>query len=177
MGKLTRTAGHMLGAGALMLAAAGVLVMAGAGVASARPALTGACQQIFTTVTSLTATLAKDPSTLKNEVATVAPQLTQAATTGSSAVKSAVGAFVADLQASAAAGHLNLSKLNADADAIVAACSQTTAPSGAPATGGGSTAGLQDPALFGLGGAIVLAGIGVLGLARRNRPRASPGHG
>jgi hypothetical protein len=40
-------------------------------------------------------------------------------------------------------------------------------PAGAPATGGGGTAGLQDGMLFGLGGAAMLAGIG--GLAYRRR--------
>jgi hypothetical protein len=40
-------------------------------------------------------------------------------------------------------------------------------PAGAPATGGGGTAGLQDGALFGLGGAAILAGAGFLVYRRR----------
>jgi hypothetical protein len=40
-------------------------------------------------------------------------------------------------------------------------------PAGAPATGGGGTAGLQDGMLFGLGGAAMLAGIGSLAYRRR----------
>jgi hypothetical protein len=40
-------------------------------------------------------------------------------------------------------------------------------PDGAPATGGGGTAGLQDGLLFGIGGAAVLAGIGALAYRRR----------
>jgi hypothetical protein len=178
MGKLTRTAGRVVGAGLLVLAAAGVLVLAGAGTANARPVTTNACQKLYTAAASLTVTITKAPSTLKNEVAIVAPQLTQAASTGSAAVKSAVSILVADLQASAASGHLNYSKLNADAAAVSAACAaQGTSPSGAPATGGGSTAGVRDPALFGVGGAAVLAGLAALGLARRSRPQSSPGRG
>jgi hypothetical protein len=46
---------------------------------------------------------------------------------------------------------------------------------GAPETGGGGTAGLQDGLLFGIGGAAVLAGLGSLvlrrRLARKHRPR------
>jgi hypothetical protein len=47
--------------------------------------------------------------------------------------------------------------------------SQTASPVpvGAPATGGGGTAGLQDPLLFGLGGAAILVGAGSIGYRRR----------
>ena len=44
---------------------------------------------------------------------------------------------------------------------------KTCPPSGAPATGGGSTAGVADPALFGAGGAAVVAGAGMLVFTRR----------
>jgi hypothetical protein len=45
-------------------------------------------------------------------------------------------------------------------------------PVGAPQTGGGGTAGLQDVSLFGIGGAAILAGIGSLAYRRRlNRRR------
>jgi hypothetical protein len=40
-------------------------------------------------------------------------------------------------------------------------------PVGAPQTGGGGTAGLQDAALFGVGGAAILAGFGSLAYRRR----------
>ena len=40
-------------------------------------------------------------------------------------------------------------------------------PSGAPATGGGGTAGFQDPLLAGLGGAALLAGAGSLAYRRK----------
>lgn len=43
----------------------------------------------------------------------------------------------------------------------------TRVPTGAPATGGGGTAGLQDGMLFGLGGAAMLAGLGSLAYRRR----------
>ncbi len=178
MGKLMRSAGRMLGAGVLVLAGAGILVLAGAGSANARPTSTNACDQIFATFDSFNATLTKHPGSW-GPVATAATEFTQDASTSSPAVKSAVSTFVADLRADVAARRvLSRPKLVADGDAIVAVCStQAAQPSGAPATGGGSTAVVQDPALFGVGGATVLAGLGVLGLARRNRPRRSPGHG
>jgi hypothetical protein len=179
MGKLTRSAGRVLGAGVLALAGAGVLVLAGAGTANARPASTStsadACDNIFSTFDSLNAMLTKHPGAW-GPVATAATEFTQDASTGSPAVKSTVSTLVTDLRADVAARRvLDRPKLLADGNAIVAACSAQ--PSGAPATGGGSTAGLQDPALFGAGGAAVLAGLGVLGLARRNRPRGSPDPG
>jgi hypothetical protein len=179
MGKLTRSAGRLLGAGALMLAGVGVLVLSGAGIANAQPASTSttACDKIFATFTSVDTLLSKHPGTLKSDVAIATTEFTQAASTASPAVKGDVDTFLSDLQADAASGHINRPKLVADGDAIIAACA--AAPSGAPATGGGSTAGVQDPVLFGVGGTGVLAGLGVvgLGLARRNRPQRSPGHG
>jgi hypothetical protein len=98
---------------------------------------------------------------------------------GSPAVKSAVSIFVADLRVDIAARHVSdRPKLLADANAIVVACyARATAPRGAPATGGGSAAGVQDAALFGVGGTAVLAGLGVLGLAWRRRPPTGEGHG
>jgi hypothetical protein len=178
MGKLTRSAGRVLGAGVLVLAAAGVLVSAGARIANAQPARTStianACDEIFAAF----ANLAKLHDGLKRDVAISVAQFTQAASTASPTVKSEVNTLIADLKADAASGQINRPQIVADGDAIDAACAaQATSPSGAPATGGGSTAGVQDAALFGVGGAAVLAGICVLGLARRNRPRDSPGHG
>jgi hypothetical protein len=50
-------------------------------------------------------------------------------------------------------------------------------PVGAPQTGGGGTAGLQDVTLFGFGGAAILAGLSSLAyrrrLARKRRAEAS----
>ncbi|HEY4465665.1 MAG TPA: LPXTG cell wall anchor domain-containing protein [Streptosporangiaceae bacterium] len=40
-------------------------------------------------------------------------------------------------------------------------------PTGAPAAGGGGTAGMQDGLLFGLGGAALLAGAGSIAYRRR----------
>jgi hypothetical protein len=179
MGKLMRTAGHLLGAGVLVLAGSGVLlVLAGSGVANARPASTNACDTLISTLKSLDAIHPGTADNLKKDAPLVASKLTQAASTGSPALKSAVSTYVADWEAGAAAGHLDTSKISADDDAIAAACAAELAlPSGAPATGGGSAAGVRDPALFGVGGAAVLVGLGVLGLARRNRPRGSLGQG
>ena len=46
--------------------------------------------------------------------------------------------------------------------------SASPVPVGAPSTGGGGTAGVQDILLFGLGGAALLAGAGSLAYRRRN---------
>jgi hypothetical protein len=178
MGKLMRTAGRVLGAGVLVLAGTGVLVLAGTGIAMARPASTSACDKFLSAVKSLAAIHPGAPGNLKKDAPLVASRLTQAASTGSPALKSAVSTYIADWEAGAAAGHLDNAKQAADSNAIVAACAALAAtPSGAPATGGGSAAGVQDPVLFGVGGAAVLAGFGVLGLARRNRPRTGADHG
>ena len=48
----------------------------------------------------------------------------------------------------------------------------TQFPVGAPQTGGGGTAGLQDVTLFGIGGAAILAGIASLAYRRRLSPQA-----
>jgi hypothetical protein len=48
-------------------------------------------------------------------------------------------------------------------------------PEGAPETGGGGTAGLQDGMLFGIGGASVLAGLGFLAMRRRLARKFAPG--
>ncbi len=45
--------------------------------------------------------------------------------------------------------------------------SPSPVPVGAPSTGGGGTAGVQDILLFGLGGAALLAGAGSLAYRRR----------
>jgi len=178
MPKLMRTAGRVLGAGILVLAAAGVLLLAETGIANARPASTSACNTLYSTLRGIDALHPGYASNLKKDAPLVASRMTQAVSTGSPALKSAVSTYVADWEAGAAAGHLDKAKLRADGYAIVAACAAPAAtPSGAPATGGGSSAGVRDPALFGVGGAAVLAGIGALGLARRNRPRGSPGQG
>lgn len=175
MGKPMERAGRVLGAGALALAGAGILLLSGGGVAHAQPAVsTTACQKIESSMSSFDTTLSTDGhlshATLKTMTDNFGGQLTQDASTGSSALKSAVATLVTDLEAGVAAGNLDSAKLNAEDNAVIAAC----APKGDPATGGGSTAGIQDPVLFGAGGAAVLAGIVVLCLALRNRLRAGP---
>jgi hypothetical protein len=174
MGKLTQSACRVLGTGVLVLAGAWFLLLSGAGIANAQPASASAsaCDNIFTVFTQYNAM----PSTsLKNTVAFFTAGLTKAEVGASPAVMSTVAAMLADLRADEATGKINRPKLVADGDAINAACAAE--PAGAPATGGGSTAGVQYPALFGVGGAVLLAGIGVAGLALRRRPQHSPGQG
>jgi hypothetical protein len=167
----------MLATGVLVLAGTGTLMLAETGTASAQPAISGACQNVLKAFQSLDATLEAKHSTVKADVALIASKLTKAAATGSPALKTDVQTLITDLNAGADAGSFDSAKLNADDDAIVAACAASDTPAGAPQTGGGSTAGLQDPALFGLGGAAVLAGVVVLCLALRRRLRTRVGHG
>ena len=176
MGKLAQSACRVLGTGVLVLAGAWFLLLSGAGIASAQPASASAsadaCDNIFTVFDQFNAM----PSTsLKNTVAFLTTGFTKAEAGASPAVMSTVATMIADLKADEAAGKVNRPKLVADGDAIDAACAAT--PTGAPATGGGSTAGVQYPALFGVGGVALLAGIGVVILALRNRPRHSPSRG
>jgi hypothetical protein len=165
----------MLATGVLVLAGAGTLMLAETGTASARPAISTACENVLKAFQSIDSTLEAKHGTPKADVALIASKLTKAASTGSAALKSDVQTLISDLQAGADAGSFDSAKLNADDDAIVAACAASDTPVGAPGTGGGSTAGLQDPALFGLGGAAVLAGAIVLCLAVRNRLRTRVG--
>jgi len=165
MGKLlTTTAASVLGAS--------VLVLTGAGIASAQPASSGsACQQVESTLSAIQSTLpsaAANPNALKSKISTYASELQKEASSGSPSLQSAVGAFISELEA-AGKGSINVAKLTSDANAIGAVCASQSAPGGAPGTGGGSTAGVVDPALFGVGGAVVLAGIGVLGFGSRRR--------
>ena len=179
MGKLTKRPGRMLATGVLALAGTGILMLAGAGIlvlagtAQAQPASTSVCKNLTAAFASINAYVKAHPGiTPTAEANLVASQLTPAASTGSPAVKAAVRAYINDVKADAAANNVDLAKLNADAGVVATtACT----PSGAPATGGGSAAGLQDPAWFGLGGAVVLAGLVVLALALRSRPRAGLG--
>jgi hypothetical protein len=175
MGKLTQSACRVLGTGVLVLAGAWFLLLSGAGIASAQPASASAsaCDNIFTVFTQYNA-MTSTPS-LKNTVAFFTAGFTKAEVGASPAVMSTVAAMLADLRADEATGKINRPKLVADGDAINAACAAE--PAGAPATGGGSTAGVHYPALFGVGGAVLLAGIGVVILALRNRPRHSPSRG
>jgi hypothetical protein len=174
MGKLTQSACRVLGTGVLVLAGAWFLLLSGAGIAHAQPAdaNTTACNNIFAAFDRFDAM----PSTsVKNEAAIATTMFTQAEAGASPAVMSTVAAFLADLNADAATGKVNRPQLVTAGDAIVSACAAE--PAGAPATGGGSTAGVQYPALFGVGGAVLLAGIGVAGLALRSRPRHSHSQG
>lgn len=165
MGKLlTTTAASALGAS--------VLVLTGAGIASAQPASSGsACQQVESTLSVIQSTLpaaAANPNALKSKISTYASELQKESSSGSQSLQSAVGVFISDLEA-AGKGSIDVAKLTSDANAIGAACASQSAPGGAPGTGGGSTTGVVEPALFGVGGAVVLAGIGVLGFGSRRR--------
>lgn len=168
----------------LMATAGTVLILAGAGVATAEPAGAAgggsACQQVESTLSAIQSSLpsaASNPSALKSKIGTYAAQLNKEASGGSAGLKSAVGTFISELQA-AGSGSVNVQKLTSDANAIGAACAAQSAPRGAPGTGGGSTAvgGTGDNAVgitAGVGGAVILTGIGVLGLGSRRRRDSS----
>jgi hypothetical protein len=154
---------------------AGALVLAGGGVASAQSGnMSPSCQKLTATLSTLQSQLtaaASNPSKLKSAVSKVAAEMQAESASASPAVKAAVGTFLAQLQ-QAASGQVNIPALTTDAGNITKACttsSVSAVPTGAPATGGGSTAGLQDAGLFGVGGAALLGGAGALALAWRRR--------
>jgi hypothetical protein len=97
-------------------------------------------------------------------------KLTQIASQGSPAFRSATKVYVTDYESEVKNNDLNPARIKADTTRMgIAAC----LPKGAPATGGGSSAGLQDPALLGAGGAAALAGLVVVALSLRTRSRTS----
>src|SRR5262249_36494008 len=101
-------------------------------------------------------------------------QVLKVTSTGSPALRSAAKTYVTDYEAEVVAGSINPTRLQVDNSRMaVLACT----PKGAPATGGGSSAGLQDSALVGTGGAATLAGVVVIGLSLRRRARASVDEG
>jgi hypothetical protein len=154
--------------GVLVAGALTLLVGTPAGAQSS-----SACSQIESTLTSTQAS----SSALASKIGAFVAQLETESASAPASVKSAVGAFVTDLKA-AASGKINVAKLTADANAIGTACTASaaaTAPSGAPQTGAGSTAGLQD-ASFVYGGAALVAVGGLatgFGIRRRRRARTS----
>jgi hypothetical protein len=170
--------GRALTAGCLTLAWTGFLTLSGAGVAHAQPLKApAACTELTATATAFDATLKKNTAKFKaDHAAYVAAvdnygnQVLKIASQGSPAARSAAKTYVTDLEAGTVANDNNNVRITADIDRLAFAVCQ---PKGAPATGGGSSAGLQDPALFGAGGALALAGFAVVGLAARRRPRPS----
>ncbi len=158
--------------------AGGSLVLLMVGVPAGAQTTSGACSQIEATLTSIQRELPQaSSSVLASKISSFAAQLKTEAASLPAPVHSAVGAFVTQLEA-AASGQINVAKLTADANAIGSACTASvsaSAPSGAPATGAGSTAGLQDAGLLYGGAAALVVGGSLLGLAwrQRRRPRAA----
>jgi hypothetical protein len=177
-----RRAGRTLTAGFLVLTGTGFLMLSGAGIAHAQPAATpAACSELLAALKSYNATLSANEAKFKTDhaafqaaVDNYGSEVTRIVSTGSPALQSAAKTYVTDLESEVAANDINTARLTADSDRMsVLACT----PSGAPATGGGSSATLQDPALFGAGGAAALAGLIVVGLTLRSRSRTSVDHG
>jgi hypothetical protein len=172
MRKTSRT----LTAGLLALGGSGFLLLSGAGAAQAAPAGAPApaiCTQLLAATKSYTATLKANQKKFETDhtaylaaVDNYGSEVTRITSTGSPALQSAAKTYVTDLETEIAAFDINQARLNTDDDRMaVLACT----PTGAPRTGGGSSAGLQDPTLFGAGGAAALAGLVVVGLTLRGR--------
>ena len=175
--------GRALTAGILVLTGAGFLMLSGTGIARAQPVATSTvCTELGAAEKSFTATLTAHGakyyvthhSALVAAVDDYGSQVLKVTAQGSPALQSAAKTYVTYNETATAARDVNAARLNADFDRVVVlACT----PNGAPATGGGSSAGLQDPALLGAGGAAALAGFVVVGLALRRRSRTSVEHG
>jgi hypothetical protein len=151
-------------------------MLPGAGIARAQPAAApAACTELLAALKSFNSTVSAnvtkfgtDHAAYMTAVDNYGNEVTRITSTGSPTLQSDAKTYVTDLESEAAANDINAARLGTDSDRMdVLACT----PSGAPGTGGGSSAGLQDPALFGAGGAAALAGLIVVGLTLRNRSR------
>jgi hypothetical protein len=178
MRKTSRT----LTAGFVVLTGTGALMLSGAGIAQAAPAAVPVtCTGLLAASTRFDATLhanAKkfntDHAALVAAVDNYGNQVLKITSQGSPALQSAAKTYVTDYETETAAFDLNAARITADSNRMsVLACT----PRGAPRTGGGSSAGLRDPGLFGAGGAAVLAGLVVVGLTLRNRSRTGADQG
>jgi hypothetical protein len=155
--------------------------LSGAGPAHAQPLkASAACTQLTATTKAFNATFQKNQAKFKADhaaylaaVDNYGNQVLKVASEGSPAARSAAKTYITELEAEVAANDFNQAKISAESGRLAfALCT----PKGAPATGGGSSAGLQDPVLFGAGGSLALAGLVVVGLVARRRPRPSAGH-
>lgn len=178
-----RSKGRTLTAGFLVLTGTGFLLLSGGGTAHAQPAAAApaVCTEILAAAKSFDATLnahgqkyyEADWARLVTAVDKYGDQLLKITAQGSPALQSAARTFVTYYETATADKDINSARFTADSDRMdTLAC----IPKDAPATGGGSSAGLQDPALFGAGGAAALVGFVVVGLALRNRSRTSEEH-
>jgi hypothetical protein len=175
-----RRTGRTLTAGFLVLTGTGALMLSGTGIAQAKPAaLPATCTGLLAASKNFSATLkTNEKKFLADSAAYIAAvdnygsQVLKIASKGSPALQAAAKTYVTDYEAEVVANSIKASRLQADDGRMaVLACT----PKGAPATGGGSSAGLQASALVGTGGAATLAGVVVIGLSLRRRTRASAG--
>ena len=177
--KRMRRSGREITIGFLALAMTGYLMLAGGGIARAKPAaLPAECNAMLAAgksyIAGLTADEKKYPAhstavttAVEATLKTYENQILTLTANGSPTLKNDVKVFIADLSG-ILTGHVNGPKLTADGERMnLAACT----PSGAPGTGGGSSAGVQDRAVLGSAGAAALAGAAVIVLALRNRSR------
>jgi hypothetical protein len=180
-----RRTGREITVGFLALAVTGYLMLAGGGTARAEPAaLPAACNAMLAAgksyIAGLTADEQKYPAhstavqnAVKATVQTYENEILKITAHGSPALKNDVQVFFADLDG-VITGQVNGPKFDADGERMtLAVCT----PSGAPRTGGGSSAGVQDPAVLAGAGAAALAGLAVIVLAVRGRSRTRAGLG
>jgi hypothetical protein len=160
----------LTGTGFLTLSAAGIAHAKAKPVPAACTELIAAGNSYVATIKANEAKFAHDHAAYVAAVDKFGNEIKKITSTGSPALRRAAKTYVTDLETETAANQLNTARLSADSDRMsVLACT----PSGAPRTGGGSTAAVPDPVLFGAGGATVLGGLIVVGLTLRSRPRTS----
>jgi hypothetical protein len=157
-------------------------MLSGAGIAHATPAaIPATCTELLAASKSFNVTLHAnvkkfdtDHAALVAAVDNYGNHILKITSQGSPALQSAAKTYVTDYETETVGNDINTARLVADSNRMsVLACT----PKGAPRTGGGSSAGLRDPALFGAGGAAVLAGLVVVGLTLRNRSRTTADQG
>lgn len=151
----------------------GLVLAAGAPTAGAQAS--SACTEIEATLATIQQTLPKAAAsgTLESRIGAFVSELNREAATTSSGVRRAVAAFTSELEA-AGKGQIDVAALTAKANAIGAACTASASalpPVGAPATGGGGTAGFEDAGLLAAGSAAIVVGGAVVALELRRRRR------
>ena len=130
--------------------------------------LTALCWGALTLLVPVAVSACSSGSSSTPTVPTFSPSVTTTSVPASSTTTPASGSTTATSTATAAGSPVATHTATATATVTVTPTSPATQiPSGAPVTGGGGTAGLQDGMLFGVGAAAILAGAGSIVYRRR----------
>lgn len=131
------------------------------------PGLTVICAAVLAVLASLVLSACTSGPSSSPPPVTLTPTITGGTATATVTASSAASNATATVTAPASAAATITVTQTATASPAPTTTITQQVPSGAPITGGGGTAGLQDGLLFALGGAAVLAGIAAIAYRRR----------